>query len=123
MATVLIDTDVFVRIFRGDASLKQKVDALDAGVSAIVYLELLQGALNKRQARDTEAYLARFALLHLTPSISARAIDIVRSYSQTSGLRLADALIAATCLEENLPLLSFNIKDFRQVQGLTLMTI
>lgn len=123
MATVLIDTDVFIRIFRGDATLKQKVDALDAGVSLIVVLELLQGCRNARQMRDTEAYLTNFTQFPLTPASSTRAVDLVRAYSRTTNLRLADALIAATCLEHNLPLLTFNLKDFRAVQGLALTTI
>jgi len=123
LATILVDSDVFIRIFRGDAALKQKVDALDASINTVIYLELLQGARNARQARDTEAYLARFKLIHLTPAISARAVALVRAYSRASGLRLADALIAATCLEENLQLLTFNTKDFQIVQGLTLTTL
>ncbi len=59
---MMIDTDVFIRIFRGDAALKTKVDALstDAAINTVVYLELIQGAQNDQQLRDTEAYLTRF---------------------------------------------------------------
>ncbi len=40
---MMIDTDVFIRIFRGDAALKAKVDALstDAAINTVVYLELI----------------------------------------------------------------------------------
>ncbi len=57
MATLMIDTDVFIRIFRGDAALKAKIDALaaDAAINTIVYLELIQGTQNEQQLRDTEA--------------------------------------------------------------------
>ncbi len=57
MATLMIDTDVFIRIFRGDAALKAKVDALaaNAAINTVVYLELIQGAQNEQQLRDTEA--------------------------------------------------------------------
>ena len=125
MATLVIDTDVFIRIFRGDAALKTKVDALahDAAINTVVYLELIQGAQNAQQLRDTEAYLARFMLLPLTHAVSIKAIELVRIYALTHGLRLADSLIAATCVEENLPLLTFNVKHFRSIQGLTLTTI
>ena len=105
--------------------LKAKVDALaaDGAINTVVYLELLQGAQNNQQLRDTEAYLARFTLLPLTPESSNRAIGLVRLYARTHGLRLADSLIAATCIEENLPLLTFNLKHFRSIQGLSLTTI
>ncbi len=116
MATVMIDTDVFIRIFRGDAA-----------INTIVNLELIQGAQNEQQlqqqSRDTEAYLTRFMLLSLTPAVSIKAIELVRTYARSHGLRLPDSLIAATCIEENLPLLTFNVKHFRSIQGLTLTTI
>ena len=121
----MIDTDVFIRIFRGDAALKTKVDALAAGAAGntVVYLELLQGAQSNQQPRDTEAYLARFTLLPLTPEISNKAIELVRRHARSHGLRLADSFIAATCLEHNLPLLTCNVKHFRSIQGLNLATI
>lgn len=125
MATLLIDTDVFIRIFRGDAALKAQIDALaaDAAINTIVYLELIQGTQNEQQLRDTEAYITRFTLLSLTPAVSTKAIELVRIYARTHGLRLPDSLIAATCIEENLPLLTFNVKHFRSIQGLTLTTV
>lgn len=125
MATLMIDTDVFIRIFRGDAALKAKVDALaaDAAINTIVYLELLQGAQNTQQMCDIEAYLARFTLRSLTPEASSKAIELVRTYTRAHGLLLADSLIAATCIEENLPLLTFNVKHFRSIQELTLTAI
>jgi predicted nucleic acid-binding protein len=121
----MIDTDVFIRIFRGDGALKVKVDALatDAAVNTIVYLELLQGAQNAQQSRDTQAYLARFTLLPLTPAVSNKAIELVRLHARAHGLRLADSLIAATCIEENLSLLTFNFKHFRSIQDLNLTLI
>lgn len=68
----MIDTDVFIRIFRGEAGLKAKVDALaaDAAINTVIYLELIQGTQNEQQLRDTEAYLTRFTLLPLTPAAS-----------------------------------------------------
>ncbi len=35
---------------------------------------------------------------------------------------LPDATIAATCLENDLTLITFNIKDFRFINGLKLLT-
>jgi len=125
VATLMIDTDVFIDIFRGDATLKAKVDALaaNAAINTIVYLELIQGAQNAQQLRNIEAYLTRFTLRSLTSEASSKAIELVRTYTRAHGLRLADSLIAATCIEENLPLLTFNVKHFRPIQELTLTTI
>lgn len=43
------------------------------------------------------------------------------SYSKSHGLMLADAVIAATCLEHDLQLITLNVKDFRFIKGLTLI--
>lgn len=73
---------------------------------------------SNREKQIVEGYLGRFELCHLTSDISARTIDLIRTYSNTHGLLLADALIAATCLEGNLTLVTYNIVDFQFVQGL-----
>ena len=118
MAEFLVDTNVFSRIFSGDKAVKEFIETLHAAVCSVVYVECLQGSKSNREKRIVEGYLARFELCHLTSDISTRTIDLIRTYSNTHGLLLADALIAATCLEHNLTLVTYNINDFQFVEGL-----
>ena len=118
MAEFLIDTNVFSRIFTGDRAVKEFIETLRAAVCTVVYVECLQGSKSNREKLIVESYLARFELCHLTSDISTRAIDLIRTYSNTHGLLLADALIAATCLERNFTLVTYNVNDFQFVQGL-----
>ncbi|SRR6266536_265331 len=118
MAEFLIDTNVFSRIFTGDRAVKEFIETLQAAVCTVVYVECLQGSKSDREKRIVESYLDRFELCHLTFDISPRTIDLIRTYSNTHGLLLADALIAATCLEGNLTLVTYNINDFQFVEGL-----
>lgn len=44
----------------------------------------------------------------------------MRKYSKSHGLGIPDALIAATAIIEELPLLTLNVKDFRYIDTLSL---
>jgi predicted nucleic acid-binding protein len=57
--------------------------------------------------------------LPLTPAITATAIHLMETLALSHGLRLADALIAATAIEHHLPLLTGNYKHFAVIEKLT----
>jgi len=116
----LADTKIFIKIFRGDADLKKQVESLNVAISSIVVLELLQGSKDKAELRQIEKYLAHFNVVHFNENISKKAIELVKTYSKSHGLLLADAIIAATCLEKDLELMTFNIRDFKFIQDLKL---
>ena len=123
MAEVLVDTNIFIGIFSGNKDLKEAVEALEAAVCTVVYLELIQGSKDKREVRIVENYLSRFKMLHFTENVSKRAIELTRTYSKSHGLLLADAVIAATCLEARCALLTFNMRDFKFIKGINLATL
>jgi len=56
--------------------------------------------------------------LPLTPAITERAISLMEGMVLTDGLQLGDALIAATALEHQLPLLTGNVKHFSAIATL-----
>ncbi len=78
----------------------------------LVYVECLQGSKSNREKRIVEGYLTRFEFYPLTPGISTQTINFIRTYSNTHGLLLADALIAATCLDHDLTLVTYNVNAF-----------
>ncbi|MBA2495071.1 MAG: type II toxin-antitoxin system VapC family toxin [Acidobacteria bacterium] len=121
MIEYLIDTNIFIALLKGNAKLKSFVETLACAIDTIVYVELIQGAKNKAEVRKIEKYLTRFELIHFNKIISQRAIKLIRSYSKSHGLMLGDAIIAATCLENNLTLITYNAKDFRFINGLKIL--
>ncbi len=122
MAEFIVDTNVLSRIFTGDKDVKDFIETLDAAVCTVVYVECLQGSKSNREKRIVESYLTRFEHNHITFDISTRTIDLIRTYSNTHGLLLADALIAATCLDGNLKLVTYNVNDFHFIQNLEYLT-
>jgi predicted nucleic acid-binding protein len=123
MAEHLPDTNIFIAIFKGDAKLKILIESANSAINTIVYLELIQGAKSKADVSKIEKYLNRFELIHFDKAISQKAIELVRTFSKSHGLMLADAVIAATCLENDLTLITFNAKDFRFVDGLKILQL
>ncbi len=122
MAEHLPDTNIFIAIFKGDAKLKTLIESSDSTINTVVYLELIQGAKDKAEIDKIEKYLIQFELIHFDKAVSQKAIELVRNYSKSHGLMLPDAVIAATCLENDLTLITFNVKDFRFINGLKLLT-
>ena len=118
---MLVDTDVLIWHLRGYAQATRRLDQLDAlMLSAVSYLELLQGMRNKAELVAVKKMLERRAatLLPVSEAITQRAIALMESLTLSHGLQMGDALIAATALEHGLPILTANVKHFAPVEGL-----
>jgi predicted nucleic acid-binding protein len=89
-------------------------------VSVITQMELLVGCRNKVEQRRVERFLERFQVMKLTERVSDTAINLLREHRLRHGLAIPDALIAATAMASNQPLLSKNQRDYRFIKGLQL---
>jgi hypothetical protein len=120
---VIFDTDIFIWIQRGNLKAARLVEQEDERfISVQTYLELLQGAENRRQHECTKQFLKEFAFrtLPLSGNIGHRATVYIEEYSLSHGLRAGDALIAATAAESNMVLCSGNSKHFKPIKDLKL---
>lgn len=118
MNLFLPDTNVFSKIFGNNGRVKTFVESLNAVIETTVYIECLQGSKSNREKRVIEKYLTRFPVIPITPESSAKAVELIRRYSNSYGLLLPDALIAATVLENDLTVITYNIDDFKFIQDL-----
>jgi len=120
---MLFDTDILIWIQRGDLKAASLIDGSEKRyISLLTYMELLQGAQNKKQHLYTKNFLKdfNFNMLPLSENIGHRAAIYIEEYSLSGGLRAGDAIIAATAVENNLILSSSNIKHFKQIKDLNL---
>ncbi|MHB1155941.1 MAG: PIN domain-containing protein [Phycisphaerales bacterium] len=121
---MLFDTDVLIWALRGNTKAASAVDEADERCVLIVsYMELLQGTRNKNEMRAIKSFLAdaHIAVLSLTENIGHRAAIYMEEYRLSSGLDMADALIAAGAVENHQPLLTANDKHYRAVKELELV--
>ena len=115
---MLFDTDVLVWALRGNTRAAATIDkAEQLELSVVSYMELVQGAKNKKELSMLRSFLADlgFHVLPLSENIGHRASVYVEEYALKSGLMFADALIAATAAEGKLRLCSGNAKHYRAI--------
>lgn len=120
---MLYDTDILIWVQRGNHRAARWIEKdSDRHLSIQSYMELLQGAKNKSQHRVVKAFISdlAFAVLPLSENIGHRALVYVEEYALSSNMRAGDAIIAATAIENNMPLVTSNSKHFRPVSGLQL---
>jgi hypothetical protein len=122
---MIYDTDILIWIQRGNkkaARLIEKDD--DKYLSIQSYMELLQGAKNKTQHKYIKTFISEFefSILPLTENIGHRALIYVEEYALSSNMRAGDAIIAATTIENNMSLVSSNMKHFKAVKELQFKT-
>mgnify|MGYP005811250473 CR=1 FL=1 len=84
---------------------------------------LLLQQQNQKQ-RELHSILSNFTILEFNNLVSFRAADIYRQpKSQNKLIEFRDIFIAATCLEYQQPLLTFNHKHFTRISGLELVRL
>jgi len=114
VAYLLLDTDIFIDHLRGAAEIRPGKHRIH--YSVVTRAELFAG----NSATDLAArILAPFREVPVDRDVAERAGRVVREF----GLRLPDALVAATALEHGLLLSTRNAKDFERVRGLRLRSL
>ncbi|NIA30419.1 MAG: PIN domain-containing protein [Actinobacteria bacterium] len=120
---MIFDTDIFIWVQRGNIKAAELVKKHDERyLSVQTFMELLQGAQNKNQHKYIKDFIASFGfvVLPFTENIGHRASIYIEEYTLSSSLRAGDAIIAATAVENNMPLASSNAKHFRMIKDLEL---
>lgn len=111
VADILLDTDILVDHLRGSAELR--VGSHRVHYSVITRAELFAGSTT---TNVVSALLAPFREIEVDRTIAERAGRVRRE----SGVRLPDALIAATAITHGLGLVTRNRRAFERIRGLRL---
>lgn len=124
---MIIDSDILIWYFRGDAAARRflaRVPFPERTVSALTVMELVQGCRDLREARDTAIFVSEnlSVVIHPDEAISRQAIRLLELHAQRSGLRVVDALIAATALESRVALATANVRHYRAITGLSVVS-
>ena len=116
---MILDSNIVIEAARPGAD--ELLAVLGSGrryVSSITRVEVLGfRRLAEEDRRDIETFLLATTELLPTPAVIEQAIALRRQRK----MGLGDALIAATALVHGLTLVTRNVKDFRWIDGLTVL--
>jgi predicted nucleic acid-binding protein len=118
---LIIDTDVLIWYLRGNEKAKNIVeDNVPFAISVITYMELIQGMKNKEEFRLFQKQMLRWNtnIIQINQEISSRAMFYVQEYSLSHSMMLADALIAATVIQNSEVLITANDKHYKFIPNI-----
>ena len=120
---MIIDTDVIIWELRGNAKAQKIIhENIPFTISVVTYIELVQGMKSKEELRRFIKQLSKWnvTIVQINPDISTRAMIYVEEYYLSNSMELADALIAATCINVSEMLLTANDKHYKHIPNLQL---
>jgi predicted nucleic acid-binding protein len=120
---VICDTNIFISLFRNIEKTFEELALIGNAnilITSISVMELYQGMQNKRELEDMRKKIGRYNILHFNQNSSTKAIDLIHHYRLSHNLEIPDAIIAAVSVVYNIPLFTYNVKDFKFIPGLTL---
>lgn len=117
--TVLVDTDILIKAYRGDKTKQQNLKFLKDKycISVITACELLNGAKSIHQRTEFNKVLRYYYLVDIDEKISGIAFTLFKKYSFANKMKISDAFIAATAIRNDLFIYTDNKKDFDFIEG------
>ena len=119
----LLDTCILIDYLRGEPSVYDlfvKDKNIQLSMSTVTMMELMIGALNKREVHYIQKAFKEIGILYIDESISKMAEELIITYSKSHNLQIDDALIAATSIRMNMELITYNTSDFRYIPNIPL---
>lgn len=123
---VLADTDVLIdyldksKVRHEDTVVVLENKDLLISISSITVMELIVRAVNKTHLNKINKDLRAFLIILPDHEIALLALKLLQQYSLSHGLKIQDCFIAATGMFMKIPLFTYNIKDFKFIEGLQL---
>lgn len=118
---MIIDTDVLIWYLRGNENAKTIVeDNIPFSISVVTYMEIIQGMRNKEEFKIFQKQMQRWntEIIQLNQEISSRSMFYVQEYFLSHAMMLADALIAATVVQNSEIILTANDKHYKFIPNI-----
>ena len=124
MPDLLLDTNILVDIFRGNAAavawIKTQSDS-NLGISGFTLFEMLQGARNKNEMLHLKNALEQFQIFWPSDRDFKKSVNIFVSLFLSHNIEIFDVLIAQTAIGLDVPLVTLNKKHFEPISGLNII--
>lgn len=115
---MIVDTDILIWYSRGSQNAIDFIHSLERfSISVVTYIEIIQGVRNKKELNAFKKALGvlNAQVIQLNELISTKAMFYIEQYSLSHSMELADALIGATAVIRQLPLVTGNEKHYKHL--------
>jgi len=120
---VICDTNIFIHFLNNDIKTIEILKIIgieNIAMSVVTAMELLQGMGNKKELEKMKKTIKQYNIIDFNDSVSKLTFEFIKSYSLSNKLQIPDAIIGATAVIYNLPLFTYNIKDFKFLPNIKL---
>ena len=121
---VLCDTNIFIHAFNGRQTTinqLQEIGLEQIALSVITVMELYQGMSNKVELAQMKRKLKYYDVVEIDTATSKLATSFIETYKLSHHLQIPDALIGAAAVIHQIPLFTYNTKDFDFIPGIQLI--
>jgi tRNA(fMet)-specific endonuclease VapC len=124
---MVIDTNIFIEHLRAkQKSTTKLVQLLNDGnrlfISSVTVYELYSGAITPEKANRVHYLIEDIPVLTFNYDIALKAAQIFRQLKAKNQLiEFRDIFIAATCINEGLPIVTLNRKHFERIEALQII--
>ena len=115
---MIVDTDVLIWYSRGHQKAIDVIHSLDRfSLSVVTYIEIIQGVRNRKELNAFKKALGilNAQVIQIDELISTKAMFYVEQYALSHTMELADALIGASAVIKQLPLITGNEKHYKHL--------
>lgn len=114
----MLDSNILIYLSKNEIQLESFTSIKDtACISLITYMEVMGYAFNSKIEEDfIRDFCEGTLMIEITPPIVEQVIQLRRKHS----IRLPDAIIAASAIEDNALLITRNTVDFKNIDSLQL---
>lgn len=120
---MIVDTDVLIWYSKGNSQAIKAIHSSEQlSISVVNYMEIVQGVRNRKELNAFKKALEvlNIKIIQIDELISTKSLFFVEKYSLSHSLELADALIGATAIIKNEPLLTGNDKHYKHLPDIKL---
>ena len=117
---IFLDTCILIDYLRETIEITEE-DKRRYCINSIVQMEIIMGARDKRELIKINRQLSKFYIVDISQEILTLATMLTNKYVLSHNMTMYDAIIAATCMVYDLPLWTYNKRDFRYLNELDLV--
>lgn len=117
---VFLDSCIIIDYINGKLDIKE-TEKKNYYINSIVDMEVCIGAKHKRELNTINKKLSSFISVDVDQEILDLSTSLINKYTLSHNMAIYDAIIASTCMVYDLPLWTYNKKDFRYLEQLKLV--